>query len=307
MSEAPCTIWSDDNYNGVKTDIRYGSYSSIVDIGGKPNTMSSIKIADWTKVELYSEFGFAGTKIVLTGPLTAGSMRPHGFNDKLRSIKVTYIEPPFMQKLACCRGQADGYCGKFIAGSAACNEVNLQYCPYNMHEAQCKDWVDRNPALGDNAVLTWCKSRPTDPYCSCIYSVAKSKFGVNPKCIDDKCIRYGYTPSAMRIPCPNVISCEMQVNMANSGVQIGSNVNLAQNCGNTTTTAAAKPNTSTTLSSANGSTTVKQVALPPPAQPQSNTWTILLAFFFFVLIIVASLGIYYVMKKPTVIKKELFD
>lgn len=289
---APCTIWTARDYTGTRTDIQYGDYSDVRLTGAYANTMSSIKIAEWTKVELYSEYNFGGTKIMLVGPYANPLVTNISFNDKLRSIKVIYTVPTIAQQVSCCRGQSDSFCGKYLPGSAACDDTNMNYCP-NVMDSQCRSWCDKNPALCDNMVIAWCNKNPTDPYCACIKSPAGSKLAVNPKCFDLNCIKTGYQTTSMRsINCPSIVSCEMQVSVANSGTQLGTYIPLEQNCGAKTTTAYTPPaNTTTNISGQSGAVGGQSTVTNMPMSPQttaSNQNTMLLyMFLLFVFVIFA--------------------
>lgn len=90
----------------------------------------------------------------------------------------------------------------------------------------------------DTAMTAYCKTSKgsVDPRCSCINSAATDpSVGINPKCIDGKCLSTGYlTNNMIQTNCPNVINCNQQVSIKTMGIQLRSDVNVSSDCGNET-------------------------------------------------------------------------
>lgn len=98
-----------------------------------------------------------------------------------------------------------------------------------------------DPSL-DNAVITFCSKNPNNALCSCINSSADTKLGINPKCVDSKCLETGYlTANQISTACPDVVSCTQINNLKTIGVSLSSNIKASQDCGNNASTAPETP------------------------------------------------------------------
>jgi hypothetical protein len=290
----PVIFWKGENYTNTRNDVTFGEYASLTLLGAQLNSMSSIKIDALTTVILYDGLNFTGMSKTLTGPLSMPSLNPIGFNDRPESMKVLFNNPPLSTQVACCRGINTNQCGPYLPGTARCDNTFATYCVTSM-DGDCKNWCAKNPALCDDLVKQWCVSHPTDPYCACINSKLNSKQSVNPKCFDPACIKYGYqTQSMAQTNCPSTVTCEMQVNLQNSGTQFATYVPLEQNCGGTSTVRSAQPNSSTTIG-ASGATAATVTAIPNNSIPTSSGRSYGLIYLFIFMILVVILGIIYAM------------
>ena len=108
-----------------------------------------------------------------------------------------------------------------------CNSANgLAY-------AQCRAQCVANPGSCDAFATTYCNTHPDDVFCGCMNSKLNDpKYGINPKCVDSKCLRSGtYLSSAINSTnCPSIVNCDVQNNINNSGVMIATSIPLQQNC-----------------------------------------------------------------------------
>lgn len=132
----------------------------------------------------------------------------------------------------CCVGTRTAMCDKVTD----CRGVMTQWCRgAGVGTEECKIWCRDNPAVCDDAVTKWCAdpAHSADPYCACINSAANNPaMGINPKCVDAACIRSGYLTSGMSATaCPDLVTCNVQNYLNNSGVQMSSGVTPEQNCG----------------------------------------------------------------------------
>ncbi len=296
MSQYPVQLWSDSNYSGLSISLDYGVYSDISKIGFYHDIASSIKVAPFTIVDLYSD-SFSGMSISIAGPAeipylgTYASGQYSGFNDIISSLVVTQISPTLQQQIDCCSGSTPGYkCGTYTPGNAKCETAYAVQCsnPANVNSSFCRAWCLKNPGACDAAAMAFCKSNPNDPYCTCINSVASQKNIINPKCIDAKCVQTGYlTSSMLNSPCPSVINCEINATLVNSGVQLNTSIPIQQNCGNTTVVSPVpivvppKPTTTTV-----------NIDIPvTPSTGESPDYTILFIFIFLILLFVILSGI----------------
>lgn len=114
----------------------------------------------------------------------------------------------------------------------ATKQLMFNYCKDRLDKQECREWCKANGGICDTSVTNWCKSHPTDPYCSCIMSPLQDpKFGINPKCNDRKCIDTGYiTQNMQNTACPDITNCEVQTKLLNSGVSLAG-VTINQSCG----------------------------------------------------------------------------
>lgn len=113
----------------------------------------------------------------------------------------------------------------------------LAYCTANPGDDKCKSFCNKLSASGDTGCdsiyTTYCDANPSDPYCACMKSAATNKFAVIPVCFDSKCIQSdAYKTVGMRTTkCPDVVNCEIQAQLINSGISVGNNFKIEQNCG----------------------------------------------------------------------------
>lgn len=114
----------------------------------------------------------------------------------------------------------------------AAHETIKSYCLNNLDDIKCQEWCKiSGNGICDNAILDYCENND-DPFCSCVNSKLQNpKFGVNPKCLDQDCIRHGYLTQNMKnANCPDIVNCEIQAKLNNSGVNLA-NFTINQNCG----------------------------------------------------------------------------
>ncbi len=231
----PLTVYADENYNGITLGLVVGVYPSVRNIGIPNDSITSLRVAAFTKVVLYADDNFAGTSITLLGPIDIPNLKYYagGFNDATSSISVTALPPTLDFQAGCCRGTNDaGQCGKYVPGSAACNTTLSQYCSTNMGTAACQQYCRANSAVCDSYVASYCDKNPTDPYCACIKSPAQVKNIYNPKCADSKCLNTGYLTTAMQNSnCPSIVDCSIKTSLENNGVLLSYSVPVQQNCG----------------------------------------------------------------------------
>lgn len=149
-----------------------------------------------------------------------------------------------------CKSSMMNYCaqGTNIVSDAACvnwanvypkesKEVRLKSVaadPTNANNVTyCKSLANNGDSSCDQIYINYCSTHPADPLCSCINSKAIVPGIVNPACIDKTCLTNGYITSSMiASQCPDIITCNMQVNLQNSGFSLGSTVTNKQTCGN---------------------------------------------------------------------------
>lgn len=154
----------------------------------------------------------------------------------------------------------------------------------NLSLQTCKDRCIASPGTCDLIAAQWCASHPQDGFCGCMNSTfTNPKYGINPKCVDPKCLAPGtYLSSTQNSTnCPAIVNCDIQVAIKNDGYQIGTSIPIQQNCGNN--------------SGGGGGTTTQ----PPPPTPNPtptvtpNIWIILL--FVFLILIACGLGLWLVL------------
>ncbi len=149
------------------------------------------------------------------------------------------------------------------------------YCAAHLDAPECKTWCStRTDGTCDDIAVAWCKEHPADPFCSCISSpLTDVKFGINPKCVDRKCIDTGYITSNMRTTaCPDITNCEVQSLLENSGVQLAG-VTINQQCGSG--------------ASASVNTSEASPLSPPTALPTFSTDIYLIMFFLVLAVLIA--------------------
>jgi hypothetical protein len=280
--------------------IKYGSYPNLGTIGIPDDAISSVKIAPFTRVILYTDTGLRGQQLVLDGPaqipdLARVTDSGGNWDDRTSSLAVISTPPTPQQISSCCLGTATSYdCGQYVAGSQVCTEALRGYCTGtnsvggkvgapNMNLPTCQSWCKLNPTICDSAAIDYCSTPQGSitqlggpggsgtAFCSCLNSPAVSKNIINPKCADRKCIDTGYlTTNMQQANCPNIIDCSIQANLANSGVEIARSVAIDQSCGN-----------------APGATTTSTTNTPTPTNTTSpNTVTILVFLAVFILLVV---------------------
>lgn len=100
-----------------------------------------------------------------------------------------------------------------------------------------KDLANSKDSSLDAAVTTFCTKNPNNALCTCINSNATTKLGINPKCVDAKCLATGYlTGNQVATACPNVVSCTQINNLKNAGISLISTIETSQNCGESSAT-----------------------------------------------------------------------
>lgn len=238
-------------------------------------------------------------------------------SDALVDPKLT-CNPEY--SLANCASEIAGYCaeGDRILYNSYCKRwralrpddadaVMADYCLRSLHAPECKTWCKNKSAAGsaicDSAAWSWCQVYGKDgsgkvlPFCACLLSPVDD-IGVNPKCYDRDCINGGYMTQNMSVTaCPNVVTCNMALSLANTGANLV-NVIPEQTCGNTsgapvyTPLAPAAPNATTTGSS---------VAAPTPGATAGATldpaFMFVLFLFVIVLLTLIGIGVYALVKK----------
>lgn len=152
------------------------------------------------------------------------------------------------------------------------------FCINNLGRKECQDWCRQAGGDCDSAVIGWCSTHHDDPYCTCINSaITDPKYGINPKCVDSKCLSTGYITQNMKnTACPDITNCEVQAQLINSGISLAG-VTINQNCGKSPTTQPSVPPQPTP-----GSTVPTQPAAS--VSLLSNQWVILFIFIFIVLV-----------------------
>lgn len=237
----PVQIWSEGSYAGQQLSLDYGTYPDVSKVGFFHDIASSIKVAPFTRVVMYTD-GLSGQSMTIDGPAEIAYLGTYrtGFNDVLSSLIVTKLQPTIQEQLDCCNGVTSSFkCGSYQPGTITCNTTYAQYCtnPANTGSEFCKSWCMKNPSICDQAVINYCELNPTDQYCSCIKSPANEKGIINPKCVDLQCLKSGYLTTNMQSTnCPSIIDCNVNVALANSGVQLSSMIPIQQNCGDGTKT-----------------------------------------------------------------------
>lgn len=316
MTSYPVIVYEADDFNGRSAKFAYGQYPDMSLTGVGNDVVSSMRVAAFTLLELYEHSYYKGRKVTIKGPMDVSSLRFYQgeFNDYTSSIKVIRLEPSYATKLACCAGNG-GLCAEFAPGSARCEATMLDYCTVagGMGTPQCQSWCRANPAKCDNAVIKYCASNPTDPFCTCILSPAQTKGLVNPKCIDRKCLDTGYVTSNMlSTNCPSMVTCSITAALANSGLILSNTIPIQQNCGNTTVVAPPPvkpgvpvvipppvvappvmlvPPNNGSINVTDGVTTVTPpVIYPTPAPPASSSISPILILLFVLCLALAILG-----------------
>lgn len=305
MSQYPVTVWGARSYatDEPYANLDYGSYPMPNNIGIPNDSISSIKVAPFTKVTLYADYNYGGSNISIYGPKEIPDLSVYGggFEDVTSSIIVTRMEPTIDVKMACCQGQTASYeCGEYQPGTATCANVIAQYCDAShMGEAQCQAWCRQNPAQCDNVAVQYCNTNPSSPFCTCLKSPANVKGIVNPKCVDKQCLDTGYLTSAMQnTNCPSIVDCSVKTELANSGVILSNTIPVQQNCGNTT---GVTPYTPTPSTSTNTTTTTTPPNTQPGTQPSTTQvialfiqQNILIVLLFLICLFVAIIGLVFI-------------
>jgi hypothetical protein len=100
------------------------------------------------------------------------------------------------------------------------------------------------------------------------------KYGVNPKCFDKNCVAGGYmTTSMLAASCPNIVNCDVQAQLLNSGVSL-SGLTINQNCGSADSVVGAATSSVTTPTAAGS---------PSPLSVFSSTEIFIIILLFVVL------------------------
>ena len=248
----PVIFYDSAGFTDMNWPTKYGTYLTMSQAGIPDDAVSSIKIAPFTRVVLYTDTNLRGMKLTLDGPAIIPDLSKitdsgGNWDDRTSSFSVSAVPPTPAQISSCCLGTGTGVlnCGPYVAGSAVCAEALRGYCtgkdstgatvgPSNMGVPACQSWCRANPAICDKAAGDYCATTGMGtPFCTCLNSPAATRGLINPKCVDRACIDTGYLSTNMQqANCPNVINCTIQANLANSGVEIAKSVSIEQNCGN---------------------------------------------------------------------------
>lgn len=224
------------SFAGEPATAMYLRYTSTTSVGIPPGEVRSAKIAAFTKVVFFSEESFGGKQLAVMGPANIPDLSV-SLGRGAASMIVTRVEPTTDTVRACCFGQsAPATCGEYTPGGNSCAGALAKYCanPASLGDQNCRTWCANNPTVCDSAVIQYCGMHPTDVFCGCITSQAAVRGIVNPKCVDRKCLNGGYLTAAMQSgACPSIISCDIKLNLMNSGVELGSSIPIQQNCGGT--------------------------------------------------------------------------
>lgn len=289
MSQSPVILYKDPNYASTSVSLKPGKYENIATATGMPkNAVSSVRVPVFTAVTLYSELIYGGNSIRIVGPAEIPDLRKYatGFNDKTASVIVEALPPNEKQLLSCCSAGALGdkttigdACGPYSPESAQCKSTIASYCAKNMSSPFCQSWCRNNTEICDAPVIAYCKKNPKDPYCSCINSKAGKI--ANPKCVDSKCITYGYlTTNMARTACPDLIDCSIKTKLLNSGVSLATVIPVEQNCGNGDSQGGTPASTTQTNNS--------------PTLTLDSRLVLLLLLIAFVLIIIGGVAVSYI-------------
>lgn len=292
MSTVPVQIYSDERYGGVMANVPYGKWTA--DQLGFPNqAQDSIKIAPFTKVQIYTDSNFGTLQTTLNGPRLIPDLKAIGLpKDSMRSIAVTEIPVPVTTMMNCCSGALNGAdtCGKYTSGSQLCKDSVQNYCNSNMGLPACQSWCNQTHTC-DSAAIEYCNGvGKGTPFCSCLNSklIGASRYDVNPACFDADCFRTGYQTYNMRNPCPSIVNCSMQIDLRNSGIKIASTSNFEQNCGDHGTT------TQTPVTTPPVSTTPDPIISLPTDWLQNTTVLYFLIFFVFLIFLFLIIVVVYV-------------
>lgn len=191
----------------------------------------------------------------------------------------------------------DPVCREWYSGNGRISEQDVKQIACNsensLSDRRCKDWCRANPGKCDTAAQPYCQKNPTQSFCACLTSPIKK---YNPKCIDSTCIGGvdasgigGYvSASQSSAPCPNIVDCQSQIDLASAGRLTAGNVQVVQNCGNASEPAPPVPG-------ATSGTTDKILGL-------DKTLFYLILFILVVVLIGGSVAAYLLLKKPKKIK-----
>jgi len=231
----PAQVWEDYNYKGSTSKLSYRNYSNVSSLGIPNDSVSSVKVAPFTRLILYDDSSYRGKKISISGPreIPNLSVFTGDMNDAATSFKVERIEPSGRTIADCCTGKSSSYeCGEFKPNSSTCVSSMGEYCTAaRMNLPECRSFCKENPAECDAAVISYCKDN-TDPFCACVNSPAAITGAINPKCIDRACLDTGYLTSNMiQTSCPSVVNCKIQNTLVNSGIVLSNSTPIEQNCG----------------------------------------------------------------------------
>ncbi len=291
---ARVTLYKDKNYGSTSVTLAPGRYANIATATGMPrNDVSSIKVTPYTTVTLCSKTDYGGNCIKIVGPIEIPDLSRYGsgFNNATESVIVDVIQPSSADILSCCKGEKS-VCGPYTPGTPVCDRAIAGYCKKNMGTPYCQSWCRTHPELCDAQVIAYCKANPGDPYCACVLSKATGV--ANPKCVDDKCVRFGYLTTNMRdTPCPSIVDCSIRAKLVNNGVTLANVVPIEQNCGNSPSGTGTKSSSGST----SGTTTKKSSKVTTVGNPTADTiaaavginWTLVL--FVVLAIVLAIVGI----------------
>lgn len=206
------------------------------------------------------------------------------------------------------RSFTDKICQQYNNNNPAfIKSTKINYCKSNFDD-NCKSFanelVSNNDFSLDQSMISYCSSNPLDEICNCINSpIAKLKGNNNPKCYDDKCIRYGYpTQNMQNTSCPNIVTCDQQILLANSGAQLSNTLKLDQNCGQNTGTSGSTNTSQTTTKTNNTSEVIPPTdsSTNPAAVDYSSAINTLLIILLIVFVILGALKLKKSMNKVQV-------
>lgn len=274
MSQYPAVLWNSFDYAVGSVNLGYGNYPDLRTLGYIVNWTGSVKVAAFTRVTLYSGFNYVSVnpggskyKLIIDGPAEIPNLYAMGFQ-WTGSARVERLEPTLEQQIACCNGTTPAYnCYDYVTGGAKCATTIGKYCaiPANVKNPVCTQYCSSNPGMCDAAMLSYCKLNPNDAICTCINSPVQLSGGINPKCVDRKCLTSGYLTLPMqRTNCPSIVTCDTQVTLQNSGVSLAQIIPIQQNCGNSSTLPTTQPSTSPTPTKTI-TTSPLTTTLPPPS------------------------------------------
>lgn len=122
MAQAPAELYADLTFGGAVAKLQYGRYPMINQAGISEDDVTSIKVAAFTRVTLFSDRNFLGESLSIFGPAEISDLRNYqgGFNDVTSSVMVDRIEPTLDMKMNCCQGQLGALCVASMPRAAKC-------------------------------------------------------------------------------------------------------------------------------------------------------------------------------------------
>ncbi len=298
MTQYPVVLYNQFNYTSGSVNLDYGVYPDLSKLGYTFNWAGSVKVAAFTQITLYSGINYAANnisgsigKLVVKGPAEIPALYNMGFQWAM-SCQIVRLEPTLEQQIACCNGTAPAYnCFDLVAGGAKCSTATAKYCNIaaNVKTPLCTQYCNANPGMCDAAMLSYCKLNPNDAICTCINSPIQLSGGINPKCVDRKCLNSGYLTLPMqRTACPSIVTCDTQVTLQNSGVSLAQIIPIQQNCGNSSTLPATTPTQSPPPTKSVVSEPLTDTLPPPSAEAAAiiNSTSFIVEYFYLILFLI---------------------